>query len=164
YEFLAEGKIAIHDERWLTYPWGVRGGEPGLRSTKRLARADGTEEWLPAKCEDIEVKEGDILYFNTWGGGGWGDPCARKPEVVLADVAKGLVTIEGACRYGVVIDAENSKVNEDATNELRRKMVAARGEPVLFNFGGTIEEIKARALEETHLAPPVSPQFGRVGA
>src|SRR5690606_18092364 len=110
YEFLAEGKIAIHDERWLTYPWGVRGGEPGLRSTKRLARADGTEEWLPAKCEDIEVKEGDILYFNTWGGGGWGDPCARKPEVVLADVAKGLVTIEGACRYGVVIDADGTKV------------------------------------------------------
>ncbi|MGI9290938.1 MAG: hydantoinase B/oxoprolinase family protein, partial [Gammaproteobacteria bacterium] len=44
YEFLVDGEIAIHDERWLTYPWGVRGGEPGMRSTKRLARADGSEE------------------------------------------------------------------------------------------------------------------------
>jgi N-methylhydantoinase B len=63
-----------------------------------------------------------------------------------------------------VIDAEGTKVDEAATKELRAKIVAARGEPSLFNFGGTIEEIKARALEETHLAPPVAPQFGRVGA
>ena len=32
-----------------------------------------------------------------------------------------------------------------------------RGEGGLFNMGGTIEEIKARALEETHLPPPESP-------
>ena len=43
YEFLADGQIAIHDERWLTYPWGVRGGDPGMRSTKRLVRGDGSE-------------------------------------------------------------------------------------------------------------------------
>ena len=36
------GTIAIHDDRWLTYPWGVNGGEPGARGTKWLDRADGT--------------------------------------------------------------------------------------------------------------------------
>lgn len=158
YEFLVAGQIAIHDERWLTYPWGVRGGKPGLRSTKRLVRADGTEQWLPAKCENIEVKEGDVLYFNTWGGGGWGDPCERDPELVRTDVARGLVTSVGARRYGVVIGA-GGKVDKAATGELRKKLVAERGEQGLFNFGGTIEEIKARALDETHLAPPVAPQF-----
>jgi len=29
----------------------------------------------------------------------------------------------------------------------------------MFNFGGSIEEIKSRSLEETHLEPPVSPTF-----
>jgi N-methylhydantoinase B/oxoprolinase/acetone carboxylase alpha subunit len=45
-------------------------------------RADGSEEWLPAKVEGVKVKAGDLLYFNTWGGGGWGDPYARDPELV----------------------------------------------------------------------------------
>jgi len=156
YEFLVDGEIAIHDERWLTYPWGVRGGEPGMRSTKRLVRTDGSEEWLPAKCDGVAVKEGDVLYFNTWGGGGWGDPLERDPALVLTDVARGLVTAEGARRYGVVIDAAGA-VDAKATEALRAEMADGREDSGLFNFGGTIEEIKARAKEETHLPAPVSP-------
>ena len=156
YEFLVDGHIGIHDERWLTYPWGVRGGEPGMRSTKRLVRADGSEEWLPAKCDGVEVKEGDVLYFNTWGGGGWGDPLERDPALVKTDIDRGLVSAEGAKRYGVVI-GKNGEVDEAATAKLREKMAGERGESGLFSFGGTIEEIKARALEETHLPAPESP-------
>ncbi len=156
YEFLVDGEIAVHDERWLTYPWGVRGGEPGMRSTKRLVRADGSEEWLPAKCDGVKVKEGDVLYFNTWGGGGWGDPLERDPELVRTDVVRGLVSTEGARRYGVVID-DAGAVDTGATEALRKDMAGSRGEVGLFSFGGTIEEIKARALEETHLPAPVSP-------
>ncbi|GEA12597.1 hydantoinase B/oxoprolinase family protein [Alteromonas sp. KUL49] len=157
YRFLCDGAIAIHDDRWLTYPWGVNGGEPGKRSTKRLVRADGTEEVLPAKCEGVEVKAGDLLYFDTWGGGGWGDPYARSPEAVLQDLERGLITQSGALRYGVVV--EGGEIDETATASLREKLTAERGEVSLFNRGGTIEEIKARALEETGLPAPVSPTF-----
>ena len=156
YEFLVDGEIAIHDERWLTYPWGVRGGEPGMRSTKRLVRTDGSEEWLPAKCDGVKVAEGDVLYFNTWGGGGWGDPLERDPESVRVDVARGLVSAGGAARYGVVVGDDGS-VDAAATQALRKEMAAKRGDVGLFSFGGTIDEIKARALEETHLPAPVSP-------
>ncbi|MEM8684675.1 MAG: hydantoinase B/oxoprolinase family protein [Pseudomonadota bacterium] len=155
YEFLADGEIAIHDERWLTYPWGVRGGDPGMRSTKRLVRTDGSDEWLPAKCDGIHVKEGDVLYFNTWGGGGWGDPLERDPALVQVDVQRGLVSVDGARRYGVVLS--DGAVDDAATASLREDMRAGRGEQGLFNFGGSIDEIKARALEETHLPAPVSP-------
>ncbi|MEM9401498.1 MAG: hydantoinase B/oxoprolinase family protein [Pseudomonadota bacterium] len=155
YEFLADGEIALHDERWLTYPWGVRGGDPGMRSTKRLVRTDGSEAWLPAKCDGVHVKEGDVLYFNTWGGGGWGDPLERDPALVLVDVERGLVSVDGARRYGVVI--RGAGVDEAATVALRDEMRAGRDEQGLFNFGGSIDEIKARALEETHLPAPVSP-------
>ena len=158
YRFLADGEIGIHDDRWLTYPWGVLGGEPGLRSTKRLVRTDGSEEWLGAKAEGIKVKKGDLLYFNTWGGGGWGDPYERDPELVRQDVARRLVTIDGARRYGVVL-GEDGSVDADATATLREELRAARGEVELFNRGGSIDELKARCLEETHLEPPVDPSF-----
>ncbi len=158
YEFLEPGQISIHDDRWLTYPWGVNGGLPGGRSTKRLVRKDGTSEWLPSKCDRIQVQPGDQLYFNTWGGGGWGDPLKREPAKVATDVLRGLVSVEGAKRYGVVVNAAGV-VDEAATKKLRDEMSAKRPPLELFNRGGTIEELKARALEETHLPPPKSPTF-----
>jgi N-methylhydantoinase B len=159
YRFLVDGEITIHDERWLMYPWGVNGGETGQRSTKRLVRADGSEEWLPSKCEGIAVKAGDILYFNTWGGGGWGDPYARAAELVCADVGRGLVSADGARRYGVVVTADGA-LDVAATEALRAELRARRGSDIpLFNRGGTVEEIKARCLEETHLPPPEAPRF-----
>ena len=157
YRFLNDGNIAIHDERWLTYPWGVNGGTPGQRSTKILKRADGTQQILPAKCDGVEVKEGDLLYFNTWGGGGWGDPFLRDCNSVLDDVNRGLVSIEGAKRYGVII--VDGAVDQQQTTTLRADLSEKRGDTQLFDFGGTIEEIKARCLEETGLPAPETPRF-----
>ena len=160
YRFLVGGTISVHDERWLTYPWGVSGGEPGLRSSKRLVRENGSEQWLPSKSEGIKVSKGDVLYFNTWGGGGWGDPFEREPELVRADVERGLVTAHGARRYGVVL-VGNDTVDLAATDRLRKRLRDERGEPELFNFGGTIEEIKSRCKMETHLDPPQTPTFAQ---
>jgi len=158
YCFLADGEIGIHDERWLTHPWGVLGGETGRRSTKRLVRKDGSEQWLPAKIEGVKVQVGDVLYFNTWGGGGWGDPYARDPELVRQDVERRLVTAEGARRYGVVI-ADDGSIDVAATDSLREQLRGQRDQIELFNRGGTVEELRARCLAETHLEPPVSPSF-----
>jgi len=163
YRFLVDGTVSVHDERWLTYPWGVRGGEPGLRSSKRLVRNDGSEEWLPSKSEGIKVQKGDLLYFNTWGGGGWGDPYERDAALVKADVDRGLVTAAGAKRYGVVI-AEDGSVDQSATDALRAELRNKRGDVEMFNFGGSIEEIKARCKAETHLDPPVPPTFAKARA
>ncbi len=158
YEMLEAGEVSIHDDRWLTYPWGVNGGAPGMRSTKRLVRADGTEENIPSKCDRIAVAPGDILHFNTWGGGGWGDPLARDPELVLTDVKRGLVTPEGARRYGVVI--AQGKVDPKATDSLRQQMAAKRPEMPLFDRGFTsIDELKQRSLRETGFPPPAAPVF-----
>ena len=158
YRFLADGEIAIHDERWLTYPWGVLGGQVGMRSTKELVRNDGSREWLPSKCEGIKVAAGDLLYFNTWGGGGWGDPLKRLPQHVLDDVNRNLATVKGALDYGVVI--KNGKVDTAATNKLRAEMEKARkGKPPVFNFGPPLEEIRKRCKQETGLDAPVAPVF-----
>ena len=158
YQFLEPGEISIHDDRWLTYPWGVNGGLPGQRSNKLMVRADGSSEWMQSKCDRIKVEPGDTLYFNTWGGGGWGDPLERDSAKVALEAKRGIVTTEGARRYGVVLNGEHS-VNETAPAALRQTVASERGEVELFNFGGTVEELKARCKDETHLDPPKTPVF-----
>ena len=158
YQFLEPGDISIHDDRWLTHPWGVNGGLPGQRSDKLMVRADGSRQWMVSKCDRIKVEPGDTLYFNTWGGGGWGDPLERPADKVALDAKRGIVTVEGAKRYGVVVGAD-FKLDEAATRDLRQRMAAERGETQLFDFGGTVEELKARCKADTHLDPPTTPVF-----
>ena len=157
YRLLADGEVSIHDDRWLTYPWGVNGGMPGQRSRKELVRANGERQMLPSKCDNIKVCKGDLVIFDTWGGGGWGDPLERDPAAVGTDVLRGLVTVGGARRYGVVCDGRG-RVDQAATETLRKEMAEQRG-PIeeVFNRGGTLEEIKARCLEETGLPAPRTP-------
>ena len=163
YRFLEPGEISIHDDRWLTYPWGVNGGLPGARGRKLLVRTDGTRENIPAKCDRIKVEAGDLLHFDTWGGGGCGDPLERETGKVAFDVDAGLVTVDGARRYGVVLDS-NAVVDEQATTRLRAQMAGVRGAVKLFDRGfESIEELKSRCLAETSLPAPVQPQFTRRG-
>ncbi len=69
---------------------GVNGGAPGESSRKVLIRADGTRQMLPAKCDNIQVKAGDLVLFDTWGGGGWGEP------LVAGDLRAALPSLEEA--------------------------------------------------------------------
>ena len=167
YRFLAAGQVSIHDDRWLTHPWGVKGGRPGARGSKVLERADGSVEILPSKCDRVRVEVGDILHFRTWGGGGWGDPLERPADRVLYDVEGGLASIEGARRYGVVVEEGEGRyrVDQEATAALRDEMRRDRGnEPPLFDKGGSIDDLIARCRQETGLEPPrppIGPQWAQ---
>ncbi|KAF7349308.1 hypothetical protein MSAN_01720300 [Mycena sanguinolenta] len=163
YCFLRAGELSIHDDRWLTKPWGVNGGEPGARSSKTLVRAsDGARISLPSKADFIAVREGDVLEWCTWGGGGYGAPYARPAEIVAREVREGLVTRDGALRYGVAL-TDALEVEAGATANLRAEMIAqmaAKGrEEGAFeiNRGGTLAEIFERCEEETGLLPPRLP-------
>jgi N-methylhydantoinase B len=157
YNFLEPGTIAIHDDRWLMYPWGVNGGTPGARGRKWIDRAGGEREILPSKCHDVPVRPGDVLHFVTWGGGGWGDPLARDPELVAKEVRRGLVTAEGARRYGVVV-SDDGELDAAASEALRTELHAGRPDELpVFDMGPGMEEILARCLEETGLPAPTKP-------
>lgn len=158
YRFLSDGAIAIHDDRWFVPPWGVNGGHPGMRAKKVLERKDGSTEIVGNKIEDVEVKEGDLLHFITWGGGGWGDPLERDPEIVGLEIRQGLVTPEGAKAYGVVAD-ERGAIDTIATEALRAEIKSTRGDLPLFDYGPTIEELRANCLDETGLQAPQQPQW-----
>ncbi len=78
---------------------------------------------------------------------------------MVFDVNAGLVTPEGARRYGVVIKADGS-ADPAATEKLRAKLRAARKEVKLFDRGfKTIEELKGRCLAETGHPAPAQPVF-----
>jgi N-methylhydantoinase B len=157
YVFEEPGEIAIHDDRWLTYPWGVNGGTPGARGRKWVDRADGTRQVLPSKCHGVRVAPGDVLHFVTWGGGGWGDPLERDPELVAKEVRRGLVTADGALRYGVCVTEEGT-VDAEATQTLRDQLRADRPDPLpVFDMGPSIPELLARCEEETGLPAPTPP-------
>ncbi|WP_336951494.1 hydantoinase B/oxoprolinase family protein [Sphingobium aromaticivastans] len=158
YRFLEPGVIAIHDDRWFVPPWGVNGGKPGARATKILEKPDGTKTIVGNKVEDMAVEANDILHFVTWGGGGWGDPLDRDPALVAKEITQGLVTAEGAKAYGVVIAADGS-VDEAATAGSRDRMRSERGDASLFDFGPSIEELRASCEAETGLLAPVQPQW-----
>ncbi|MEO0463427.1 MAG: hydantoinase B/oxoprolinase family protein [Pseudomonadota bacterium] len=159
YRFLADGKIAIHDDRWFVPPWGVNGGHPGARAKKLLEREDGTTSVVGNKIEDVEIKAGDLLHFITWGGGGWGDPLERDPELVGLEIQQGLVTPEGAKAYGVIVNGEGV-VDAAATEALRNEMRTSRGELPLFDYGPDLDTLRATCEGETGLPAPQAPQWG----
>lgn len=158
YRFLEPGEISLHDDRWLTYPWGVNGGAPGARSRKVLVRADGSETVLPSKCDRIAVEIDDVLLFETWGGGGWGRPWERDAEAVARDVRRGLVSAAGAGRYGVVLDAAG-KVDAAATAAQRASLAARPHSAEVFDRGGSLADLLASCLAQTGLPPPAPPCF-----
>ncbi len=101
-------------------PWGLEGGKEasGSRYYKKLR--DGESVPLPSKFQGIILKPGERIVIETAGGGGWGDPYARDPELVRRDVVEGLITLERAREaYGVAIDPETLEVLQVETRARR---------------------------------------------
>lgn len=166
YRFLSRGEISLHDDRWFTKPWGLKGGKPALRSQKVLYRYIHTSnsdtelevQFLPSKCDRIRVNPGDLLEWTTWGGGGLGDPLIRPAEKVALEVQRKLVTVDFArTGYGVVLNEDLSVALEE-TEQLRASMRAKRSEPLKYDRGGDLEALRESCLEETGLPAP-TPQW-----
>ena len=106
-------------------PDGVLGGLPGTTARHRLIRADGTAIDMSSKVTNMDIHAGDLIHFETVGGGGYGNPAERDPERVLDDVLDGKVSAEKARDvYRVAVDVERGVVDEDATATLRGTPVA----------------------------------------
>ena len=103
----------------------------------------------------------DLLEWQTWGGGGLGDPLTRPAESVALEVKRKLVTVEGAkANYGVIINPSTLELDGTATEILRADIEKAEAgqEAPLYDRGGSISELVARCKEETGFDPPV-PQW-----
>ncbi|MCC2689725.1 MAG: apc4 1 [Rhizobiaceae bacterium] len=103
-------------------PQGVLGGADGAVNTVTVYR--GGQPHVPAhlsKEQDIPLRAGDRVSVGTPGGGGYGDPFERDPDLVTHDVRLGYYTVpEAAAKFGVVVD-RSGQVD-------RRATVARRGQ------------------------------------
>ena len=150
YTFEEDGAITFQDDRAHTYPWGVEGGTHGETSEKTLIRADGTEEDLPSKVENVPVRAGDKLAFSTAGGGGLGDPLERDPNLVAQEVRRNLLSEDIVYeKYGVALD-EDGTIDETATETRREEIRRNRDDLEEFDYGPLpgYDDLEARIAEE----------------
>lgn len=101
---------------------GVRmGGDGGVGNEWILPVDESTDgpSFVPPKY-GVHRLGAARMIAETPGGGGWGDPHERDPNLVLRDVRDGVVSVEGAARdYGVVLSADGRSIDVEATARLR---------------------------------------------
>ena len=123
-----DGGLTVTTDRVIyTPPWGIFGGKSGRSSITKIYRADGSEEtWR--KVSNLPLKNGDIASFQTGGGGGYGSPMERDPNLVLQDVLNGYISLRSAeDDYAVVFNVQEMKVDFQATQRLRDQKKASMG-------------------------------------
>jgi N-methylhydantoinase B len=122
---LKRGVLQIRSDRRDHLAYGLEGGCPGAPANASIMRADGTKERFPSKFL-TSVGRDDVLRVRLSGGGGHGDPLAREPWRVLADLREEKVTREHAeAAYGVVLSGAGDAIDEEATRVLRQQRAKA---------------------------------------
>jgi N-methylhydantoinase B len=144
---LVDGYYLCNVERTAFACFGVNGGGAGYPGGSWINPGTPDERHVVFSQEAIPVKAGDIIRLTTPGGGGWGDPLKREPELVRLDVARGLVSLESAeSDYGVVLNAVDDitrvvEVDASGTTALRAELAAKRPPLKLINRGEYAERL-----------------------
>lgn len=125
YRLLEDAVVTVRMGQFANGAWGVVGGEAPNLARCVLNAGTEREERLPIMVTR-QLKAGDTLSITLSGGGGYGAPAGRAPELVACDVRDGLVSVDAArARYRVAIDQPKLTVNEAATQSLRAQGQAA---------------------------------------
>jgi N-methylhydantoinase B len=91
-------------DRSILACWGVNGGKAGRPFEVTIDPGGPRERAVDALADAEPVAAGEVIRIRTTGGGGWGDPLDREPELVVRDVVWRKVSVEAALTdYGVVL-------------------------------------------------------------
>jgi len=113
--------MSIFAERVQVPPFGVFGGCGALPARYIITKATGERYFVEYKTSRIKLKGNDTFTILTPGGGGYGDPYERDPNMVLEDVIDEKITIEEAKeKYGVIIDPSTYRIDYSETNRIRQ--------------------------------------------
>jgi N-methylhydantoinase B len=124
---LADARFSIRSMKHVIPPNGCAGGATGRPGSLWINPDTNDAKRLPTRFADYPLREGDVFRLDTPGGGGYGDPLARDPDAVLADVREGVVSPEAAERaYGVALarDGHSWSIDRAATQALRAQRKA----------------------------------------
>ena len=102
-------------------PWGLFQGGDG-QPARYLSISNGDPRKLPSKGT-ATVGLGEHVRVETCGGGGYGPPWERDPELVLRDVREEKISAARARdAYGVSVDTDRWTVDLAETGRLRRQL------------------------------------------
>src|SRR5512136_1381901 len=109
--------LGVQSGRYRYPPEGLFGGKHGAKAQFLVSGQPGNPFGL------TRMKPGDVIVIDVAGGGGFGDPLDRDPEMVQEDVIQGYVSLEKAREdYGVVIDSKTLTLDGEATQKLRESL------------------------------------------
>jgi N-methylhydantoinase B len=117
---LSPFSLTTRIDRMHCKPWGLEGGGEAAGNSIGIRRNGRWEMDLPnAKVFNVRLNRGDAYMMQSGGGGGFGDPMERDPELVAGDVREGYVSADVAHNvYGVVLTAAGDV--DVAATKLRR--------------------------------------------
>ncbi len=119
YTLLAdEALLQLRSDRTRHPPYGLFGGEPAA-PTVNILNPESDIERLPGKTTRI-IRRGEQLRHQQAGGGGYGHPLERDPQLVAHDVRNGKVTSDYARKHHGVVMYADFTVDIAATETLRR--------------------------------------------
>jgi N-methylhydantoinase B len=118
--FLVDGFFSCNGDRTIEAPKGVFDGRDGLPAKVTYNPGTALEETWRSKATGRRISSGDVIRITGPNAGGYGDPCKRSQELVLADWLDDYVSLEEARdAYRVVIDAATFSIDTVATAALR---------------------------------------------
>ncbi|MEO8079941.1 MAG: hydantoinase B/oxoprolinase family protein, partial [Caldimonas sp.] len=85
-----EARVSMVMDHGRAGPPGAQGG--GAGGVNKVSIIRGGEVYVPphlSKDQDIQISAGDVIAVSTPGGGGFGDPAARRPAAIERDAALG---------------------------------------------------------------------------
>jgi len=113
--------LGIQSGRFRYPPEPLAGGGPGRKAQFLVNGVSGNPYGL------TQLKPGDVLVMDAAGGGGYGNPFERDPQLVADDIADGYVSLDAArTAYGVVVDPATFAVDQAATEKLRKPLRSTR--------------------------------------
>ena len=141
-------------DRSILSCWGLKGGRAGRPFRVTLDPGGASERQLEGLVDDEPIPASTLVRIDTTGGGGWGDPLEREPELVALDVTQGKVSAASARDdYGVVLLSTASEciVDMEATERLRDELRAERGSLPFFDRGPGYRQLSGRDFAEVDL-------------
>jgi N-methylhydantoinase B len=119
----SKASFTVSIGRYKYPPWGVDRGYDGTPNYCIIFKQGEKPRKVRRVAAEI-LKKNDLVSLRSGGGGGWGDPLERDPELVRWDVKNEYITLDTAREvYGVVLDPKTLEIDWDATKRLRKKKI-----------------------------------------
>ncbi len=97
--YVSSGKatVTVLADRGIHGPWGLKGGFAGAKTEVIVKK--GNRRFKANTKFTVELEAGDFFEIRTAGGGGYGDPDMRDPDLIRKDLENGVITLSYAKKY-----------------------------------------------------------------